>query len=304
MPLGQRLMRHKDAWSVFVTTVALLIYGVLQERVMTRGWGGGDSHEHFPHSAFLVLCNRLLTVLVLVVHMVACGHSCTLTAPVKSYCMVSASNMVSTLCQYEALKYVSFVTQTLAKTAKALPVVLWGTVYGGKRYKAEQYIHAVLIAAGCSVFVLGGDITSAVADRNSGTWWTYAMGMCLLLIYLATDGWTSTQQEHLFKAYSTSIQEQLLFTTTFSLLYSLVATVASGQLVPATQFLMRHPSAAWAVLALSAMSTIIQVQCAQHIYASHAPQSACGCSSLHGTHPNPWRIYGCLYNIMFWHCSS
>jgi adenosine 3'-phospho 5'-phosphosulfate transporter B2 len=261
----------RDAWSVVVTTVALLIYGVLQERVMTRSWGTGNSKELFPHSAFLVLSNRLLTVAVLLAHSSICGHSIIPAAPIKAYCMVSASNMVSTLCQYEALKYVSFVTQTLAKTAKALPVLLWGTVIGRRRYRVEQYINAVLSTAGCSLFVLGGNIASAVATAHSNSnssWWTYGAGMSLLLTYLAADGWTSTQQEHLFKSYGTTIREQLLYTTAFSTIYSLLATIAGRQLVPAVLFLMRHPSAAVAVLMLSAMSTVIQI-CISRVLQQH-----------------------------------
>lgn len=257
----------KDAWSVVVATIALLVYGVLQERVMTRAYGSDDDREVFPYSAFLVLCNRLLTVAILAAHSKACGLSFVPVAPVQSYCMVSASNMLSTLCQYEALKYVSFVTQTLAKTSKALPVIVWGTVVGGRRYKAEQYIHAILITVGCSVFVLGGDITSAVAHRH-GNWWTYLVGMCLLLTYLAADGFTSTQQEHLFKAYNTCIREQLIYTTAFSTVYSLAATLAGNQLFPAVAFLFRHPDAAVAVIGLSAMSTIIQV-CISHVLQQH-----------------------------------
>lgn len=257
----------KDSWSVVVATVALLVYGVLQERVMTRSYGEGDAQEVFQHSAFLVLCNRLLTVAALAAHSSLTGLDFEPVAPVQAYCMVSASNMLSTLCQYEALKYVSFVTQTLAKTSKALPVVLWGTLVGGKRYKLEQYVHAILITTGCSVFVLGGTITSAVASPG-GTWFTYCGGMCLLLVYLAADGWTSTQQEHLFKAYNTSVREQLLYTTAFSAVYSFIASVAGGQLWPAITFLMRHPSAASAVFLLSVMSTVIQV-CISHVLQQH-----------------------------------
>lgn len=162
-------------------------------------------------------------------------------------------------CQYEALKYVSFVAQTLAKTAKALPVVMWGTIFGGKRYSARQYAHAILITGGCSIFVLGGDITSGSAIKEAG-WRSYAAGSVLLLTYLAADGWTSTQQEVLFKTHATPIREQLLYTTAFSSMYSLVATVASGQLLSAVSFLQRHPDAAVAVLTLSLASTVIQVR--------------------------------------------
>jgi solute carrier family 35 (adenosine 3'-phospho 5'-phosphosulfate transporter), member B2 len=271
MPPG-RGAAAADAWSVAIATAALLIYGVLQERVMTRAWGEGDSAELFPHSAFLVLCNRLLTVIALAAAALVRGSSLAPVAPLRAYCLVSASNMLSTLCQYEALKYVSFVTQTLAKTGKALPVLLWGRLVGGRRYRREQYAHALAITAGCAVFVLGGDITSAAAGAGAGAGAaaapaasvvggliTYGAGLGLLGVYLAADGWTSTAQEALYRLHGTPIREQLLYTTTFSAAYSLAAALAAGQMRPALGFLARHPDAAAAVLGLSAMSTVIQV---------------------------------------------
>ena len=54
-------------------------------------------------------------------------------APSYTYAAVSLSNVVATTCQYEALKYVTFPLQTLGKTAKMIPVMLWGSIIGGKR---------------------------------------------------------------------------------------------------------------------------------------------------------------------------
>jgi adenosine 3'-phospho 5'-phosphosulfate transporter B2 len=153
---------------------------------------------------------------------------------------------------------VGFVAQTLAKTAKALPVVLWGTLVGGKRYSARQYSHALLLTGGCSVFVLGGGMTVGSAASHDSIPAHIAGGL-LLVAYLAADGWTSTQQEALFKRHATPVREQLLFTTAFSSAFSLALNVASGQLRPALAFLCRHPDAALAILALSLASTVIQV---------------------------------------------
>lgn len=86
---------HKESWLLVVTTSALVIYGVLQERVMTKGWG--PQQELFPYSSFLVLSNRLFCVMVLVAHSLYTGQSFTPVAPLRSYCLVSASNMLSTL---------------------------------------------------------------------------------------------------------------------------------------------------------------------------------------------------------------
>lgn len=46
----------RDAAGIVVVTLSLLIYGVLQERIMTVGFG--PAQELFSASIFLVLCNR------------------------------------------------------------------------------------------------------------------------------------------------------------------------------------------------------------------------------------------------------
>jgi len=54
-------------------------------------------------------------------------------APSYAYAAVSLSNVVATTCQYEALKFVTLPLQTLGKTAKMIPVMLWGSIIGQKK---------------------------------------------------------------------------------------------------------------------------------------------------------------------------
>ena len=69
-------------------------------------------------------------------------------APAYAYAAVSLSNVVATTCQYEALKYVTFPLQTLGKTAKMIPVMLWGSIIGGKRCAA------VMVSTVCRTQIL------------------------------------------------------------------------------------------------------------------------------------------------------
>lgn len=121
----------------------------------------------------------------------------------------------------QALKYVSFAIQTLAKSAKAFPVMIWGTIAHGKRYKATEYLHATALCAGCTVFVLGGTATSRVVSETSRIALNIAgihastgtaaviMGAGLMALYLAADGMTSTYQDHMFQTYHMSIYDQV-----------------------------------------------------------------------------------------------
>ena len=56
--------------------------------------------------------------------------------------------------------------QTLAKTAKMVPVMLWGTVILAKRYTWPEYSMAVLVTLGCTLFLLSGDAATKVSSRH------------------------------------------------------------------------------------------------------------------------------------------
>lgn len=170
--------------------------------------GFGPTSEIFENSIFLVLCNRLCTCILAFAFIAFTGSDVHPAAPLSSYGAVSFSNVVATSCQYEALKYVSFAIQTLAKSAKTLPVMVWGTIYSGKRYKLTDYLHAVTITLGCTVFIMGGEVSArTVTDRSNLT--AYFMGAALMLVYLAVDGLTSTWQDSLFQGYNMSICDQV-----------------------------------------------------------------------------------------------
>ncbi|KAK1312906.1 UDP-galactose/UDP-glucose transporter 5 [Acorus calamus] len=134
-------------------------------------------------------------------------------APVYNYVAVSISNILTTTCQYEALKYVSFPVQTLAKCAKMIPVMaletlggtikflckefdiphvfwsrfgteVWGTLIMQKRYYGKDYLLAVLVTLGCSLFILypaSTDISPYNSGRESTVW-----GIFLMIGYLGT----------------------------------------------------------------------------------------------------------------------
>jgi hypothetical protein len=85
--------------------LALITYGVMQERIMTHAYGpAGDT---FPSSLLLVFVNRLLTVVVAGVTLLATGGQPSTggqSPPVYNYVAVSCANVLATASQFEALK--------------------------------------------------------------------------------------------------------------------------------------------------------------------------------------------------------
>uniref|UniRef100_A0A8B9CPA5 Adenosine 3'-phospho 5'-phosphosulfate transporter 1 n=1 Tax=Anser brachyrhynchus TaxID=132585 RepID=A0A8B9CPA5_9AVES len=152
-----------------------LTWGVLQERVMTRTYGATetDPGEKFKDSQFLVFMNRILAFTV-------AGLYCALTkqprhgAPMYKYSFASLSNILSSWCQYEALKYISFPTQVLAKASKVIPVMMMGKLVSRKSYEYWEYLTAALISVGVSMFLL-----SSAPNRHASTVTTFS-GVVLL----------------------------------------------------------------------------------------------------------------------------
>jgi hypothetical protein len=98
--------------------VTFSIWGLVQERMLTQSYDG----DFFEFSYGLVFMNRL-GGLVLSAILMAYLKVPWVSSPLWEYSFPSVANMLSSWCQYEALKYVSFPTQMLAKAFKLVPVM-------------------------------------------------------------------------------------------------------------------------------------------------------------------------------------
>ncbi|KAJ0792080.1 putative UAA transporter [Helianthus annuus] len=216
----------------------------------------GPTHEFFKHSLFLVFCNRLTTSAVSAVFLLTSKKALDPVAPIYKYGVVSISNILTTTCQYEALKYVSFPVQTLAKCAKMIPVMIWGTLIMQKKYKGPDYFLALLVTLGCSLFILfpgASELSPYRKERESTVW-----GVSLMIGYLGFDGFTSTFQDKLFKGYDMGIYNQIFYTTLCSCILSLTGLILQGNLLMAIDFVSRHKDCFFDIALLSTVATASQ----------------------------------------------
>ncbi|KAK7335752.1 hypothetical protein VNO80_27770 [Phaseolus coccineus] len=244
----------KGAFAVAGIMVTLVTYGLLQEKIMRVPYGA--EKEYFKYSLFLVFCNRITTSAVSAGSLLASKKVMDPVAPVFTYCLISVSNILTTTCQYEALKYVSFPVQTLAKCAKMIPVMVWGAIIMQKRYHGPDYLLAFLVTLGCSVFILypaGTDISPYNRGRENTVW-----GVLLMVGYLGFDGFTSTFQDKLFRGYEMEIHNQIFYTTLCSCILSLTGLILQGHLIPAVEFVYHHHDCFFDIALLSTVATISQ----------------------------------------------
>jgi adenosine 3'-phospho 5'-phosphosulfate transporter B2 len=93
--------------------ISYLTWGVLQEKIMTRKYEDSAGNVGlFKDSQFLVFVNRVLAFAVALLY-ITFSRQPRHRAPIYKYSFCSFSNIMSSWCQYEALKFVSFPTQVL-----------------------------------------------------------------------------------------------------------------------------------------------------------------------------------------------
>ena len=136
--------------------VSLCIYGVLQERLMTIPYGGGSGDdspppEFFRSSIFLVLMNRLVTVAVSATGIFLTGERFSPKGtPLELYAMIAFGNLVTTVCQYEVLKYLRSRPARRPSAPRSSPVMCWGRLILNKRHSAADFVSAFVVTAGAS----------------------------------------------------------------------------------------------------------------------------------------------------------
>jgi len=231
---GQTSAFESAAWCCFYGSGIigmLLIYGLLQERIMTVEYDG----ELFTTAVFLVFCNRIVAVMYAIAMIIAKSEPFKPQAPLWKFLAISFSNVGATTCQYEALKFVSFPVQMLGKSFKMMPVMVWGMAISAKTYKPIDWMVALAVTLGVTEFLMTGSIDS---PNSSGT---SIYGLLYLVAFLALDGFTSTSQELLFKQHKTSKYNQMLYINLGSTCVSVFTLLVSGGFTSALAFCMAHP---------------------------------------------------------------
>nr|SVE79461.1 EOG090X05CU [Daphnia magna] len=214
--------------------VSYLLWGILQEKIMTREYTDGDKIERFTDSQFLVFVNRILAFLFSGIYLLL-THQNVHRTPLYKYSFCSVSNTLSSWCQYEALKFVSFPTQVLAKSAKVIPVMLMGKLVSQAQYKNYEYTTAVLISVGMTAFLLGS------GGDKKGNNVTTVSGAVLLCGYLIFDSFTANWQSALFKEHKPSSIQMMCGVNLMSCLFTSASLIQQGGFFYSLSFAARHP---------------------------------------------------------------
>ena len=179
---------------------------------------------------------------------------------IYEYSFPSISNMLSSWCQYEALRYVSFPAVTLFKSFKLAPVMLMGKLLGNHSYPQYDYIVALFIGLGITMFMTSTDELTfdfnSYGEQTSAKW----TGVMLLFFFLFFDSFTSQWQSRMFKRHRDLSMIELMFATSaFSTVLSLITLIHDGKLYPAFAFIREHSEIQFHIFVFSVCSTVGQL---------------------------------------------
>jgi adenosine 3'-phospho 5'-phosphosulfate transporter B2 len=246
-----------------------VIWGVLQERICAHRYPRVTG-DFFPYTYFLVFTNRLWSLLfsVILINRSSTGWRWIPGVLIYEYSFPSISNMLSSWCQYEALKYVTFPAQTLFKSFKLGPVMLMGKLLTGRTYPVYDYITVGIVGVGISLFMLGSPenvefdrgIHSNEDNAESSDHPAMNTGIILLFLFLVFDSFTGQFQSRMFQKHKLlSVPELLFATNAFSTVLSLITLVHTDELKPALEFVTTHTEIHLHFFLFSVCSTIGQL---------------------------------------------
>ncbi|XP_033166029.1 adenosine 3'-phospho 5'-phosphosulfate transporter 1 [Drosophila mauritiana] len=241
-------------WCFGGLMISYLTWGVLQEKIMTQNYLNftGESAK-FKDSQFLVFSNRLLAFLVALAYLQWQPSPVRHRAPLYKYSYASFSNIMSAWFQYEALKFVNFPTQVLAKSCKIIPVMLMGKIMSKAKYESYEYVTALLISLGMIFFMSG----SSDSSKASGV--TTLTGIFLLSMYMVFDSFTANWQGSLFKGYGMTPLQMMCGVNLFSSIFTGASLSMQGGFMDSLAFATEHPKFVFDMVVLSVCSAVGQL---------------------------------------------
>ncbi|EZG78613.1 galactose transporter [Gregarina niphandrodes] len=124
---------------------------------------------------------------------------------------VSLSYIGAMICTNFALTRVNYPMQVLVKSAKAVPVVVGGYVFFGKRYHYSDYLTVVCVTLSLILFQWGNLMNP---KTNAASTWT---GFVALLTALLFDGLTGPRQDKMVENYQISTGDLMFIINVCSL---------------------------------------------------------------------------------------
>lgn len=194
--------------------------------------------------------------------------------------LVAVTSSLASPFGYASLKHIDYVTFTLAKSCKLLPVMALHITLFQKRYPLYKYAVIVCVTLGVSMFTLYNPSTAKKAAKKSvSADASRTLGLFLLSVNLLFDGLTNTVQDNIFTKFKGFSGPQMMcamnimataLTTSYLIIspylagtplgsYIGLSPTGNGELSDALAFVTANPTVGWDVLGFAACGAVGQI---------------------------------------------
>ncbi|KAK3692359.1 UAA transporter family-domain-containing protein [Podospora appendiculata] len=263
---------------------SFISWAYLQEKLTTTSYG--PAGERFKYSVFLLTIQSLFAAAggkLFMLSTTPAGQPSASMIPSRAILppllLVAFTNALAAPFGYAALAHIDYITYTLAKSCKLLPIMFLHITLFQKRYPLYKYLVVAAVTSGVAVFTLhsGSKKRHTATTTHSGQ---TAWGLLLLAINLLFDGLTNSTQDYIFSTFAYSGPQMMaansllssVLTGTYLLLSPWlvhtplgrwfgmdVASGGGGELAEALAFMQRNPAAWWDVLGFALFGSVGQV---------------------------------------------
>lgn len=235
--------------------MSFLVVGLCQEKIMKTPYG--DDKEEFTFANTLVEVSLLSGFIFINIWTLFQPHKKDPT-PLGYYIIAAVANVLAMITSYMALRWVSFPTQIIFKSAKPISVMLFGLLIC-KRYTIQRYFFVLIIVVGVVVFQLyepkePKELKDPISSTNMSNVTTetkasdvfpsdyyQTLGISLLCLSLCMDGLLGMIQDKVRIAHKPTSQQMMLSMSAWASAILFVVLIVSGELVQVYHFACRHP---------------------------------------------------------------
>lgn len=171
------------------------------------------------------------------------------------YICASLATSIAMFSSNKALLYISYPLQVIAKSAKPIPVMLFGLLIARKIYSIQRYCLILHLVIGVVLFMMG----KKAEDDSKSIGNLFGIGEMLLILSLSMDGVLGGIQDKLRAIYTPSGRQMMVAMSAWSTLILFSGSIISGEIVDFFPFVIQNPIVLLYLLLLSVSCAIGQL---------------------------------------------
>ncbi|OLY79606.1 UDP-galactose transporter-like protein [Smittium mucronatum] len=249
------------AFNIIGVYVCFLTWGLTQEKVTSTVYGNGEKFKYF---IFLNLVQAIIAAIVGYVYSVILLREKLLklnSSRIKNFFKVGLMSAVASPFGYASLKHIDYLTLTLAKSSKLIPVMVMHKFLYRRTFPTYKYIVVSAITLGVFGFMALSPKSSSKGSSSQGLSLGNLFGLLLVFINLSLDGALNSSQDDIIeKDKQINGRSMMIYMnlSTAILLLLYLLNPYNPELANALSFLANNHLAIWDILIFALCGSIGQ----------------------------------------------